>query len=117
MSEQLNLMKITSLLWLRHDLRLADNPALDAAKISHAANDCAGQVPLNTAKESLDGNFHRLGNPQQRLDGNDFFTAFNLAKIFGVQVHGLCQLLLGEAEVFTMKMNGLANYFAMPFGA
>ena len=68
----------------------------------------------NTAKEFLNRRFYRLGNPQQRLDGNDFFAAFNFAKIFGIQVHGFRQFFLGETGIFTSKTDGVADHLAMP---
>ena len=42
------------------------------------------KIPSNILKKSLNGDFYRLGNAEQRLDGNDFFTAFDFAEVFRI---------------------------------
>jgi hypothetical protein len=66
------------------------------------------------AKEIPNGNFYRFCNAQQGLNGNDLFSAFNLADIFWVQIHRFGQLLLSETGLFAIHTNGIANNFPMP---
>ena len=68
----------------------------------------------NAAKEIPDGDFYRLCNAQQSFNGNDLFSAFNLADIFWVQIHHFGQFLLSETGLFAMHTNGIANDFPMP---
>lgn len=79
------------------------------------ATDMAGKLKMsNATKEIPDGNFYNFRNPQQRLDGDDFLATFDFSKIFWIQIHRFSQLLLGEAGLFTIGTNGIANYFSMP---
>lgn len=68
----------------------------------------------NAAKEILNRNSHRLCDAQQGFNGNNFFSAFNLADIFWIQIHRFGQLLLSETGLFTINANGIANHFSMP---
>lgn len=66
------------------------------------------------AKEIPNGNFNRLGDTQQRFNGDNLFTTFNLADVFGVQIHRFGQPLLRESGSFTIQPNGITNDFPMP---
>jgi hypothetical protein len=68
----------------------------------------------NAAKEIPNGNLHCFGNAKQCFNGNDFFSPFDLADIFGVQGHGFGQLFLGKTGFFPIQANGIANDFTVP---
>lgn len=68
----------------------------------------------NAAKEIPNGNFYRLCDSQQRLDGNNFFAALNFTDIFRIQIHRFGELLLSQTRFFTIAANGIANDFSMP---
>ena len=84
-----------------------------AASTSKNGMERANEIS-NAAKEIPNGNFYRPCDTQQRLDGNNFFAAFNFAEIFWVQIHRFGELLLSQARPFTIAANGIANRFAMP---
>jgi hypothetical protein len=72
-------------------------------------------TPISKLKKKVpDGNFNRLGDAQQGFNGDNFFSTFNLADIFGVQIHRFGQLLLSETSFFTIQPNGITNDFSMP---
>ena len=52
------------------------------------------KISSNILKKGFYGDFDRLGNAKQRLDGNDFFPSLNFAKVLGIQIHRFRQFLL-----------------------
>src|ERR1700691_5523126 len=66
------------------------------------------------AKEIPNGDFNCFCDAQQGFNGNNFLSAFNLADIFGVQIHGFSQGLLGETGFFAIRPDGLADNFPVP---
>ncbi len=62
----------------------------------------------------MDGSFYRFGNSQQCLNGNDFFTALDFAKIFRVQICQLSQSFLGKIGFLSTQANGITNHPAVP---
>jgi len=71
------------------------------------------KIPSNILKKSLNGNFYRLGNAKQRLDGNDFLPSLNLAKVFRIQIHRFGQLLLSQSGSLSLKANGIPNLLSV----
>jgi hypothetical protein len=65
-------------------------------------------------KKIPDGNFNCLCDAQQGFNGDNFFSTFNLADIFRVQIHRFSQLLLSETGLFAIQPNGIADNFPMP---
>ena len=68
----------------------------------------------NVAKEQADWNFCHFGDTQQGFNGNYFFTALDLANVFGVQVRQFSQLFLGATGALAIKANGVADDSPMP---
>ena len=52
------------------------------------------KISSNILKKGFYGDFDRLGNAKQCLDGNDFFPSLNFAEVLGIQIHRLRQFLL-----------------------
>jgi hypothetical protein len=68
----------------------------------------------NAGEKFPDRSLHHFGNPYQSLNRNDFFTAFDLTNIFGVQIHGFCQSFLGKTGTFTIQANRLSDGLPVP---
>ncbi len=70
--------------------------------------------PFLQAKEEItDRNLDRIGNSNQRLNGNDLLPAFDLANIFGVEMDFFRQCFLGETGFFTIAADGIADNLTM----
>jgi hypothetical protein len=77
---------------------------------------CQEDAPLSFSditKECPDGSFDRLGDAQQRLDGNNLLPAFDFSEILGIQVSGLGQLFLGEPGFASARADGFANQLSV----
>ncbi|HEV2327878.1 MAG TPA: hypothetical protein VGY56_03710 [Verrucomicrobiae bacterium] len=65
-------------------------------------------------KKIPDGNFNCLCDAQQSFNGDNFFSTFNLADIFRVQIHSFSQRLLSETGFFAIQPDGIADNFPVP---
>ena len=77
-------------------------------------NSSSTERKSNIAEELANGGFYCLGNPQQSLNGDDFFSALNFPQVLGVQVSPFRQFLLGKPGFLAIKTYGLSDKLSVP---
>ena len=77
-------------------------------------NSSSTERKSNVAEELANGGFYCLGNPQQSLNGDDFFSALNFPQVLGVQVSPFRQFLLGKPGFLAIKTYGLSDKLSVP---
>ncbi|MGH7950378.1 MAG: hypothetical protein ACREFE_00430 [Limisphaerales bacterium] len=92
-----------------------DNSGWSPMDLSYQTNGSLwiGLIQSKVAKKFMSRCFYRFCNAQQGFNGNDFFSTFDFANVFRIQIDHFSQLFLRKICLFPAETNGITDDFSV----